>query len=451
VNQGQAVQTVRQTSIRPATADDTSYLFDAFEHALSPYYGGDHLAHAERLLQTHLSGGIDNRGLLSTRQLLLVLWEGAHRRGILNLVFKRQSTCKISPLILFPSNQDRRGLGTTLLRAAEAEARKAGARQLYCTVAQSNRSTLAFFLELGFAICGDAHEQYKAEETEILLRRPLSYPTLGSGKEDMISVAQVKDNEAWSEVRKLLAEGLPELIEGVSDAWLESMYDNARQFGDSSNDEGRRAWVYAAKDRSGEYRAAAIATYKKGGSLKIMPIAAHDLAAFRALILDLPTLLFGYGRKAYIHHAPSAAEVAVLQESAWTLEGLLPGAYREDVVTQQWGCALGKKDAPLQLLRIQNDYLAMIKRREKTLEIRVAYDHIKRIKPGDRIRLASASDQVVRRVRDVRSYPTLELMVDNEDIEQALPGLKSDEALERLREIYPPKKEELGIVVLDLV
>jgi hypothetical protein len=78
-----------QLTVRPAIADDMPYLLDAFEYALSPYYGGDHVAHAHRVIQTHLAGGTDPRGLLSARQLVLILWEGSRRRGVLNLVFKR--------------------------------------------------------------------------------------------------------------------------------------------------------------------------------------------------------------------------------------------------------------------------------------------------------------------------------------------------------------------------
>src|SRR6202034_4361452 len=128
--------------------------------ALSPYYDGDHLVHARRVLQTHLSGGIDNRGLLSVRQLLLILWEGDMRRGVINLVFKRQSTCKISPLFLFPSGRDGRGLGVILIQEAEEIARGSGARNLYCTVAGSNKRSLSFFLQNGFFVCGGADEQY---------------------------------------------------------------------------------------------------------------------------------------------------------------------------------------------------------------------------------------------------------------------------------------------------
>jgi ASC-1-like (ASCH) protein/GNAT superfamily N-acetyltransferase len=451
MSKGMSTEVTPQLCVKQATAQDRGYLIEAFTQALAPYYDGDHLIHAERVLHTHLSGGEDTRGLLSMRQLLLVLWEGAERRGILNLVFKLQSTCKISPLILSPAERNRRGLGAILMRAAEEEARKAGARHLYCTVAKGNHSALTFFLELGFVKCGNAPEQYKTGQTETYLRKQLSPLPSALDAEDLISVAQIQDDGAWSEVRKLLSSSLPSLIEGVGDSWLESMHRNAMYCGASPEDDGRRARIYAAQDRSGCYRAGAIVTYKKGGALKVMPIAASDIAAFKALIVDLPALLFGCGRKAYLHHAPSAAEVAALQESSWKLEALLPGAYREDVVTQQWGCPLDR-NALIRSLRIHNRYLSMIKSGQKKLEIRVAYDHIKRIRAGDHIRLVSNSnsDQAVRRVREVRRYTGLAQMLQHEDIEQVLPGLKPQEALRRLREIYPPQKEQLGIVVLDL-
>jgi ASC-1-like (ASCH) protein len=444
MRQATPTQVVPKLRVELATAKDDSYLVDAFDQALSPYYEGNHLVHAQRVLSTHLSGGKDNRGLLSARQLLLVLWSGGERCGILNLVFKRQATCKISPLILFPPRPNAKGLGTFLIRAAEDEARKAGARNLYCTVAQGNQRALDFFLQHGFVVCGDAPEQYKTGETETLLRRTL-VPSLPLDIEDMISVARVRDSAAWREVRKLLSSSLPGQIEGVNDSWLESMHGNALNDEAAPLEEGRSAWVYAAQDRSGRYRAGVIVTYKKGGALKIMPIASSDIAAFRALIFDLPTLLNGYGRKAYLHLAPSAAEVVALQESAWSLEALLPGAYSEEVVTQQWGCSLGPTS-----IRIQSRYLSMIKSGEKKLEIRVGYDHINRIRPGDSIAFVAGSDQVVCQIREVRRYASLGQMLKHEDIEQVLPGSTPDGALRRLQEIYPPEKEKLGIVVLDL-
>ena len=159
-----------------------------------------------------------------------------------------------------------------------------------------------------------------------------------------------------------------------------------------------------------------------------MPIAAADPAAFRALILDLPVLLAGKGRKAYIHHTPNAGEVAALQESNWQFESQFPGSYHEDVVTQQWGCPLGQS-APLPDLRIQDRFLNMITSGKKSLEVRVGYAHIRAIKPGASIRFVANAGQMLCSVADVRSYRSLESMIRHEDVGRALPGLAADEAL----------------------
>jgi ASC-1-like (ASCH) protein len=180
-----------------------------------------------------------------------------------------------------------------------------------------------------------------------------------------------------------------------------------------------------------------------------MPVAAGDSTAFRALVLDLPALLAGKGRKAYIHHTPSSWEVAALQESGWRFEAQFPGHYSEGTLTQQWGCRLDRT-AAVPNLRIQDRYLHMITSGKKSLEVRVGYDHIKAIKPGSRIKLTADSGHMLCVVADVRSYPSLRAMIQHEDVEKALPGLDADEALNQLSRIYPPDKEQLGIVVLEL-
>lgn len=432
-----------------ATPDDAAYVVEAFKQVLSPYYGGDHAAHAKRLLQTHLAGGSDPRGLLSDRQLLLILWDNGLRRGVLNLVFKRQATCKISPLILHPSDFRSNGLGVVLLHAAEQEARTAGARQLYCTVALSNSSALKFFSQFGFVRCGEAHGQYKEGETEVLLTRPLAVKKGEPSPSDLISVFEVTSNDEWAESRKLLLEKSQTMVDGGGDRWIDSLRTGTSDMAELPHAERRDSWIYCARDRSGKYRAATSIIAKKGGSLKAAPIAALDVEAFRALIVDLPSLIADKGRKVYLHHSPTDAEVTALQDSAWTFEALIPSAYRDGDTTQQWGCLLGR-DTLMRTLRIQPQYLSLINSGEKTLEIRVGYDHIKTIKPGTVLKLVSNSQSIMCEVSDVRVYPDLKKMIANEQISGALPGVAPQNAFKQLRKIYPAKKEELGIYVLQL-
>jgi len=443
--------TAPTVTVLPATEHDRDYVVAAFTEALSPYYGGDHAAHARRVHRTHLDGGSDRRGLLSTRQLLLILWHGDQRCGVLNLVFKRQDTCKISPLLLYPASESNRGLGNVLMEAAVAQANRARARHLYCTVAESNQDTLQFFLQRGFAICGRAEGQYKDGETEVLLRRPLAAVVTGDQptEESIISVSEVRGEQDWRRIRDLLLLAMTPQVDGADQLWLDALAGWTRQWPTVTAGHFLDHSVYCARDRSGSIRAAAIATRKKGDSIKVMPVAASDAEAFKALVVDLPSLLEGKGRKAYIHLSPDADQVAILQESSWVFEAQIPGAYSRLSVAQQWGCRLGR-DAPLKTLRIHNGYLQLIENGSKTLEIRVGYPHIKSIEPGSAIKLMSRNHSLRCQVIGVRRYETFAEMLGSEDVGRALPGMSAAEALARLRQIYPAEKERLGVVVLQL-
>lgn len=436
-----------EVCVKPACRDDERFVIEAFKRTLEPYYGGNHAAHARRLVRTHLNGGEDTRGLLSMTQQLLVLWLGTRRAGLVNLVFKRQQTCKLSPLIV--SDHGRRsGLGSLLLAAAEQVSLQLGARQLYCTVAERNTAALTFFLQHGFAPCAASDDQYKEGETEVALSKCLSPLEIEPGPRSVISVMPLV-TEDWPEVRRLFARHLHRDVCGFETTWIDTM-SNPPEDGDLPVEERHPRWVYVATDRLGDRRAATVVARKKGDALKAMPVVAQDLVSFEALILDLPLLLAGKGRKVYLHMWPTTDEVRVLQEAGWDLEGLLPGAYHPAITTQQWGFPLtGGGYVPN--LRINLQYLDQILDGSKSLEVRVGYDHILSIQPGDTITLsASDSTKASCKIVDVRKYDTFDDLVLHEDPSRIIPGENADSVLKRLRDIYPKKKEDLGPIVLEL-
>lgn len=433
--------------IRPAEESDRAYLLEAFEKVLAPFYGGDHRAHADRLLNTHLAGGDDRRGRLSVRQMLYVLCHDEQLVGVLNLVFKQQNTCKVSPLLLHPVNYRSHGLGTFLLQYAESIARGRGARQIYCTVAERNCDALEFFLQSGFVRCGSSPDQYKDGSTEVHLRRPLTTLTPEEGPASIISVAEVRDPRDWEPARHLLLDHVGAEVSGATPGWLDALWADT---GPACSGEGF-TWVFSAKDRCDRHRAAAVGVGKKGDAVKVMPIAASDIAGFRAMVIDLPALLVGKGRKAYLHIAPDSDQLSALQEAGWRLEAMFPAAYTTEAVTQQWAYPLGD-DMSEKNMRIHNEYLQLIKSGVKTLEIRVGYDHIKKVRPGDTLRLFSGADPTPFKVNvaAVRTYRDFADLLANEDVGRALPGLSTIEALKQLRRIYPKRKEELGVLVFEL-
>jgi ASC-1-like (ASCH) protein len=80
----------------------------------------------------------------------------------------------------------------------------------------------------------------------------------------------------------------------------------------------------------------------------------------------------------------------------------------------------------------------------------VNYDSVKSIQAGERIRFASRDDSQVVLVKAVRNYPSFSEMAAVENLGHVVPGQSNAEVLKTLREIYPPDRERLGVVVLDV-
>ena len=135
--------------VRPARADDFDFVADLMIRALTPFYDGDHRAHARRIFDTHIAGGHDQVGQFSSGQHMFIAECDGQQAGVIHVVNKKQGTVKISPLIVDMAYRGKLGVGSALLKRAEDFARSFGARQLYCTVASPNQKALQFFLRKG--------------------------------------------------------------------------------------------------------------------------------------------------------------------------------------------------------------------------------------------------------------------------------------------------------------
>jgi ASC-1-like (ASCH) protein len=102
----------------------------------------------------------------------------------------------------------------------------------------------------------------------------------------------------------------------------------------------------------------------------------------------------------------------------------------------------------LKTLWIKDEYLQQILSGRKTVELRVAYSNIARLQPGD---VLLFNDQHRYVITDIRRYPDFEAMVVAENPRTIAPDLPGRQALlEACRAIYPPEKEALGVVALEI-
>src|SRR5262249_53751302 len=97
-------------------------------------------------------------------------------------------------------------------------------------------------------------------------------------------------------------------------------------------------------------------------------------------------------------------------------------------------------------------YLRLIVDGVKTVEVRVAYESMKRIQPGMEILFRSGSAECLTKVKAVRTYGSFDEMLDHEDM-RAIGGClgeTQEELIAAIRDIYPPEKESLGVLAIEV-
>lgn len=400
-----------EVTIREAVESDSVWVSNLMQDALEPFYGGDHRAHAKRILEAHLSGGMDLVGFFSFEQRMFIAEVNGVFAGMIHLVGKRQETYKISPLILAPEFRGKLGVGSILLTHAEKYARTHHARQLYCTVAEQNVGAMQFFLRKGFIRAGSSDSHYKTGIVETMLYKILYEADELTAYEGMQVSVVPFEKKHETEATKLLLDTLPESFGGVDENWVKALYGGYERR--SSGDINLKfKLIYVAVNGPGEVVGVAGMTPKKGEPIKVMPFIAKNRVAFDALLVDLPHQLVQYGHKLYIHINPTASEVVSLQRFGWKLDAAMPSAYRPGIITYQWSLEIGA--TTMRDMRVKPRFINLIRSGRKTLEVRVGYDNINRIQVGERIQFVSHESTLDVRVNAIRRYPSIELLLDKE-------------------------------------
>lgn len=433
--------------VRKANASDFGFVADLMVRALSPFYDGDHRAHARRIFDTHMNGGIDRVGHFSVGQHMFIAEYNRQPVGIIHVVEKKQGTVKISPLIVSTDYRGKLGIGSILLKHAEDFARDLGARQLYCTVASPNQKALGFFLRKGFCIAGTAKDHYKQGIDEHMLYKQLVDES--SFDSSNISVIPFDEEVHADGARDLILSQMSNVFHGVDDDWVDALYAGYKR--KELGDVNVKFKIIFIAECGGEVVDIAGATPKKGQPIKLMPLVANSEAAFKTLVINLQGLLMGYGRKLYVHLIPEPWQVTCLQRHGWTLEGMFPGGYTPNSVVQQWGLNFNKEGATVRKMRIKRPYFNAIMSGRKTLEVRVGYNNIKRLRAGDLLQLETGHTSGVVRIKSIRVYNSFADMLSAEPWHEIVPQADNGgAALKLLRDIYPVHKELLGVYVIEI-
>lgn len=103
-------------------------------------------------------------------------------------------------------------------------------------------------------------------------------------------------------------------------------------------------------------------------------------------------------------------------------------------------------------LNLRKPYLELVADGTKTVEVRVGYPKMRRIQAGHELTFVSGEEKVTTRVKRVTEYTGFEDMLDHESpvaIGGEL-GESTEELLAVIRDIYPPDKERLGVLAIEI-
>jgi ASC-1-like (ASCH) protein len=103
-------------------------------------------------------------------------------------------------------------------------------------------------------------------------------------------------------------------------------------------------------------------------------------------------------------------------------------------------------------LNLYRRYFELVAAGRKTIEVRVRYPHLADMAAGDTIRFRikgtdETCDVLVKRVTE---YPDFEALLDGEGPGTVNPAASREEQLANIRTIYPPEKEALGALAIEI-
>ena len=99
------------------------------------------------------------------------------------------------------------------------------------------------------------------------------------------------------------------------------------------------------------------------------------------------------------------------------------------------------------ILWIKEEYLELILAGRKTIEVRVAYSNLTHLRAGDFLQI---NKQHPFRIVRITAYRDFESLLDAEDPARIAPDLEPAQLLPALRRLYPPEKEALGALAIEI-
>lgn len=103
-------------------------------------------------------------------------------------------------------------------------------------------------------------------------------------------------------------------------------------------------------------------------------------------------------------------------------------------------------------LNLYRRYFDLVAAGRKSIEVRVRYPHLAGMAAGDtiRFRIKGTDETCDVLVKRVAKYPDFEALLDGEGPANVNPTSTREQQLANIRGIYPPDKEALGALAIEI-
>ncbi|MDI3417106.1 ASCH domain-containing protein [Streptomyces luteolus] len=108
--------------------------------------------------------------------------------------------------------------------------------------------------------------------------------------------------------------------------------------------------------------------------------------------------------------------------------------------------------ARIRELHLYRKYFDLVAAGIKTIEVRVKYPHLEDLAAGDtiRFRIKGTEETCDVEVKRVAEYHDFEALLDDEGAANVNPSATRRQQLDNIRAIYPPEKEALGVLAIEI-
>lgn len=320
-------------SYRPEDYD----LLDEWMKTLANFYDG-HTPDNKLLDQLVGAEVADPCGFFTKSKALVVTTnpETGAPTGATTINFKRGGAVKIGPVVVDTALRGQ-GIGKTLFDAADVFADTVGARKIFATTSHLNEPVNRLFTRYGFTVEATFPDQYKRGSQELIWGRFVGEHPHGSDLDDVRSVVHPSNGRPVESITPYTNDDREYVarVNSIYGGWHDDLGEDFIDGMVAGQDRGlnfqaKGKVILIGKDADGEAQGMLTFTPKRGGPVKIYPIAGTPEA--QATLLDEAVRLARENDNHKLYTFSPATDTdqhRLLAEQGFVQRGVLRSPYKD--------------------------------------------------------------------------------------------------------------------------